>query len=144
MKVFSTLVCRYSLIPTSIASFWTKMIYIFKNLYKLNSFWKERTENNKLNKSIALRVSIIAQSVKSLPEMQETQVWFLSWKDPLEQEMATPSSIFVWRIPWTEEPGGLQSMGSQVDTTERLSAHTHIVFIYFPSSLCLLYINFQC
>ena len=45
--------------------------------------------------------------------MQETQVRFLGQKDPLEKEMATHSSILAWRIPWTEEPGGLQSMGSQ-------------------------------
>ena len=51
--------------------------------------------------------------IKSLPEMQETQVQFLSWEDSLEKGMATHSSILVWRIPWTEEPGGLQSMGSQ-------------------------------
>ena len=43
--------------------------------------------------------------------MQETQVWSLGWEDPLEKEMATHSSIIVWEIPWTEEPGGLQSMG---------------------------------
>ena len=50
--------------------------------------------------------------------MQETQVWFLGWEDPLEKEMATRSSILVWRIPWTEELGRLQSMGSQeLDTT---------------------------
>ena len=45
--------------------------------------------------------------------MQETQVQFLGWEDPLEKEMATHSSIFAWRIPWTEEPGRLQSMGFQ-------------------------------
>ena len=45
--------------------------------------------------------------------MQETWVWFLDWEDPLEKEMATYSSILAWEIPWTEEPGGLQSMGSQ-------------------------------
>ena len=45
--------------------------------------------------------------------MQETQVQFLPWEDPLEKEMATLSSILVWEIPWTEEPGGLQSVGSQ-------------------------------
>ena len=55
----------------------------------------------------------IAQLVKNLPAMQETWVWFLGWEDPLEKEMATHSSIPAWRIPWTEEPGGLQSMGSQ-------------------------------
>ena len=45
--------------------------------------------------------------------MWETQVQFLGWEDPLEEEMATHSSILAWRIPWSEEPGGLQSMGSQ-------------------------------
>ena len=50
--------------------------------------------------------------------MQETWVRFLEWEDPLEKEMATHCSILAWRIPWTEEPGRLQSMGSQeLDTT---------------------------
>ena len=57
--------------------------------------------------------SLIAQSVKNLPAVQETQVQFLGQEDPLEKEMATHSSILAWRIPWTEEPGGLQSMGLQ-------------------------------
>ena len=57
------------------------------------------------------RVSLVAQSVKNLSAMQETQVRFLGQEDPLEKEMATDSSILAWRIPWTEEPGGLQSMG---------------------------------
>ena len=51
--------------------------------------------------------------VKNLPAMQETQVQFLGWEDPLEEEIATHSSILAWRIPWTEKPGGLQSIGSQ-------------------------------
>ena len=51
--------------------------------------------------------------VKSLPAMQETQVQSLGRGDPLEKGMATHSSILAWRIPWTEEPGGMQSMGSQ-------------------------------
>ena len=55
----------------------------------------------------------IAQMVKNLPAMQETWVRSLGWEDPLDKEMATPSSILAWRKPWTEEPGGLQSMGSQ-------------------------------
>ena len=53
------------------------------------------------------------QTVKNLPAMQETQVGSLGWEDPLEKGMATHSSILAWRIPWTEEPGRLQSMGSQ-------------------------------
>ena len=55
----------------------------------------------------------IAQSVKNLPAVQETQVRSLGWEDPLEKEMATHSSILAWKMSLTEEPGGLQSMGSQ-------------------------------
>ena len=55
----------------------------------------------------------MAQSVKSLPAIRETWVQSLGWEDSLEKEMATHSSIFAWRIPWTEEPTGLQSIGSQ-------------------------------
>ena len=51
--------------------------------------------------------------VKNLPAMQEVRVQLVGWEDPLEKEMATHSSILVWEIPWTEEPGGLQSVGSQ-------------------------------
>ena len=51
--------------------------------------------------------------VKNLPAVQETGVQSLGWEDPLEKEMATHSSILAWRIPWIEETGGLQSMGSQ-------------------------------
>ena len=57
-------------------------------------------------------VSLVAQMVKNPPAMQETWVRTLGWEDPLEEGMATHSSILAWRIPRTEEPGGLQSMGS--------------------------------
>ena len=57
--------------------------------------------------------SLVAQMVKRLPTMQETQVQSLGREDPLEKEMATHSSILAWKIPWMEEPGRLQSMGSQ-------------------------------
>ena len=55
----------------------------------------------------------MAQIVKNLPAVRETQVQSLGQEDPLEEEMATHSSILAWKIPWTEEPGGLQAMGSQ-------------------------------
>ena len=60
-----------------------------------------------------LPYSILAQSVKNWPAMWETQVQFLDQEDPLEKAMATHLSILAWRIPWTEEPGRPQSMGSQ-------------------------------
>ena len=59
----------------------------------------------------------LSQTVKNLPAMQETQVQSLGQKDPLEKGMATHSSTLAWRIPWTEEPGRLQSMGSQKSQT---------------------------
>jgi len=59
-----------------------------------------------------LQAFLVAQTVKNLPVMQETWVRLLGQKDPLENGMATNSNILAWRIPWTEEPGGLQSMGS--------------------------------
>ena len=63
------------------------------------------------------------------PAMQETQVWSLGWKDLLEEEMATHSSILTWRIPWTEEPGRLQCMGSQRighDCSDWAHTHTYV------------------
>ena len=60
-----------------------------------------------------MAASLVAQMVRSPPSTQETWVRSLGQEDPLEKAMATHSSILVWRIPWTEKPGGLQSMGSQ-------------------------------
>ena len=57
--------------------------------------------------------TLVAQMVKHLPTMRETRVQFLGWEALLEKEMATHSSTLAWKIPWTEEPGRLQSMGLQ-------------------------------
>ena len=79
--------------------------------------------------------SLIAQSVKNLPAMQEMQFPSLGWKI-LEEEMATHSGIFVWKIPWTKEPGWLQSTGSQEpDTTQQLNHHRDD---YIQNVKCLL------
>ena len=93
------------------------------------------------------RASLVAQSVKNLPAMQETWVRFLGWEDPLEKKTAIHSSIRTWKIPWTKEPGGLQSMGSQEsDTTWQLNHHHHhhLQGIFLsqgsnPHLLCLLH-----
>ena len=66
---------------------------------------------------LANRASPVAQMVKNPPAMPETGVQSLGWEDTLEKEMAIHSSILAWRIPWTEEPGGLQSMGLQESDT---------------------------
>ena len=80
------------------------------------------------------RAPLGAQTVENLPAMQETQVQSLGREDPLEKGIATHSSILAWRVPWTEEPGGLQSMGLQrvghdwmthTDTHTHTHTHTH-------------------
>ena len=84
-----------------------KIIWWFKHQYRLSG------------------TSLVAQLVKNLPAVQETQVLSLGREDPLEEGMATLSSILVWRNPWTEDPGWLQSMGSAKSQTllKRLSMH---------------------
>ena len=86
---------------------------------------------------LVIWASLVVQTVKNLPAMQETWVQSLGWEDPLEKGKATHSSILAWRVPWTEEPGGLQSMGLQ-RVRHRLSD-----FHFTPSSF-LTFIYFQC
>ena len=78
---------------------------------------------------------MVAQTVKHLPAMWGTRVWSLGWEDPLEKEMATHSSILAWRIPWTEKPGRLWSMGSQSWT--RLSDFTFAFLVSFGMRLMM-------
>ena len=83
----------------------------------------DTTEQLSFNFILSSWASLVAQMVKNLPSMQEIQVQSLGWENHLEKEMSTHSNILAWRIPWTEEPGGLQAMGSQWvghNTTERL------------------------
>ena len=69
-----------------------------------------------------MRTSLVAQAVKNLPAVQETQVRSLGWEDPLEKEMATHSTILAWRIPGIEEPGGYSPWGlKESNMTERLT-----------------------
>ena len=76
--------------------------------------------------------------VKNLPAMQETWVWSLDWEDSWEKEMATHSSILACRIPWTEEPAGLQSSCKESNMTEYTHRHSYVVmFVY--SFVCLIF-----
>ena len=73
--------------------------------------------------------SLLALTVKNLPEMQETQIQSLDQEDPLEKGMATYSNTLTWRSPWIEKPGELQSMvPKESDTTERLTLHFNYLF----------------
>ena len=89
--------------------------------------WLKRLSSSSIGDRWA---SLVAQTVKRLPTMQETRVWSLGQEDPLEKEMATHSNIHAWKIPWTEEPGGLQSMGSQ------RVGHDWATSLQFTSSRC--------
>ena len=105
----------------------------------------QRTRRCQLNNlPFGLLGLLVAQTVKNLPAMQETQVWSLHWEEPLETGLATHSGIPAWRIPWTEEPGGLQSMGSQrvvhdwvtntltFSLTHRKCTDKVVISIFFP------------
>ena len=117
------------------------------------SVWTERAGcdfgNNKHGPQhvdcLEARASLVAQTAKNLPAMQETQVWSLGWEDPLEKGMATRSSILAWRIPCTEEPGGLQSMGSWVkhDWAINTSAQSSEKARIFPCVSQLLLFHFS-
>ena len=82
--------------------------------------------------------SLVAQRLKRLPAMQETWVRSLGQEDPLEKEMATHSSILAWRIPRTEEPGGLQSTGSQRVRHDRATFTFSLHFVWNISLYCLV------
>ena len=76
---------------------------------------------------MGFRASLVAQTIKYLPAMRDTQVRSLGGEDPLEKDMTTHSSTLAWKIPWMEEPGGLQSMGSRrVGSAERLHFHFQV------------------
>ena len=99
--------------------------FFFKNFFsKLLGF----SLNIFLFKNIcSMLVSLVAQVVKNSPAVQETWVQSLGWEVPLEKEMATDSRILAWEVPWSEEPGGLQPMGSQrVDMPEWLTHTQHV------------------
>ena len=94
-------------------------------MYTLN-FWSS------LAQLLGTEASLVAQTVKCLPTMRETRVRSLGQEDSLEKERATHSSILAWRISWTEEPGGLQSMG--LHTTEQLHSLHFSLAIFLVSN----------
>ena len=97
-----------------------------------NSPWRKQFS---CSPTINFWASLVAQRLKRLPPMQETQVRSLGWEDPLEKEMVTHSSIFAWRIPWTEKPGMLQSTGSQRVRRDWATSLTHSTINFHPSFL---------
>ena len=85
------------------------MVVFFMEKILLHHYILTKLENREV--IFVTKTSLVAQTVKRLPKTQEIQVQSLGQKDPLEKEMATHSSILAWKIPWTEEPGGPQTMG---------------------------------
>ena len=93
------------------------MTYMQSSSYEMLSWMNHKLESRLLEEisttSDIQMISLVAQLVKNVPAVQETPVRFLGQEDPLEKGMATHSSTLAWKIPWTEEPGRLQSMGLQ-------------------------------
>ena len=87
------------------------MVVFFMEEILLHHYILTKLENREV--IFVTKTSLVAQTVKRLPKMREIWIQSLGQKDPLEKEMATHSSTLAWKIPWTEEPGGLQTMGSQ-------------------------------
>ena len=117
---------------------WLLIIWNFKKCFSWSIFDLQYCVSFRHTvKWFGTRGSLVAQRLKPLPAMRETWVHSLGREDPLEKEMATHSSTLTWKSSWTEEPGRLQSTGSQkIETTERLHFHFHMyisIFFYFFS-----------
>ena len=91
--------------------------------FRWGSEMAEKQMGSGHQENLSLVASLVVQKVKNPPAVQETRVWSLNWEDPLEKGMATHSSILARRIPWTEEPGGLQSMGKHRVRHDWMSTH---------------------
>ena len=87
-----------------------KNYFLKKKISSEETVLRTATDAKKITKNLAF---LVAQTVKRLPTMRETRLRSLGWKDPLEKEKATHSSILAWKIPWTEQLGRLHSMGPQ-------------------------------
>ena len=106
---------RGSLVPFEFLPLEWYHLHIWGCWYFSQQSWSQIRSHPAPHLAWCTLVSLMVQMVKKLSAMQETHVLPLGWEDPLEKRMATGSSILAWRIPWTEEPGGLQSAGSQTD-----------------------------
>ena len=111
-------------------------ILYFVNIHYM--IFKKQTNYVLWDLSETVQASLVVQTVKCLPAMRETQVRSLGRKDPLEKEMATHFSTVAWRIPQTEEPGGLQSMGSQRvgDDWATSLSHRYVLNMALGSEMC--------
>ena len=110
--------CGYAhVFPSSFAFYCSNLFELTRSLmflpYAFFLWWVSRALQNVYVTPSAFWASLVAQTVKRLPAVRETWVQSLGWEDPLEKGMATHSSTLAWKIPWVEEPGRLQSMGSQ-------------------------------
>ena len=114
---------------------WVSYTYVCINMY---SFLKAFSSIIAYYKIVSRVAFLMAHMVKNLPAIWKTQVWSLRWKDPLERGMATHSSILAWRIPWTEETGGLQSMGLQ-RVRHDWATNTFTFPVLYSRSLLVIY-----
>ena len=100
------------LYPQMLTEFSNMSLYQRKQVVEIHMWYKQASLKRRIQEPLYTN-TLMAQMVKNLRTMEETQVQSLGWEEPLEKGMATKSSILAWRIQWIEEPGGLQSVGSQ-------------------------------
>ena len=105
--------CRFLMLPRWLV---VKNPPVMQETWVPSLGWEDLLEKGMATHSSILGASLVAQMVKRLPAMQETRVQALGQEDILEKGMATHSSILAWKIPWTQKPGRVQSMGSQSQT----------------------------
>ena len=112
--------------PNKIKTLPPNSVYILRAQHCLRPFTTAISLNYNYNPmwQVCFDRVMVAQMVKHLPAVRETQVWSLGWEDPLEKEMATHSSTLAWKIPWTEEPVRLQYMGSQRVRHNWMTSHS--------------------
>ena len=132
-----------------VSQFW--VCHVFQSLSEsrlplVDKGWKYTCMLNSLSIHTHMWASQVAQWVKNLPavqEMQEKWIQFLVQEDPLEEGTATHSSILAWRIPWTEEPGGLQSVGHKEWDVTKVTEHTHTPLCEYCWSSLHFFISFE-
>ena len=110
---------------------WVIYLYIYIIQIHYQNYWVKGYALSGISHTHIHRTFLVAQMVKRLPKMRKTQVQSLGQEDLLEKEMATHSSILAWKIPWTEEPGGLQSMGSQRVRHDWATSLSHFTFMHW-------------
>ena len=124
--------------------FWSQHLYLLSLRRTMAHILNVYIRMSSINVTLTYLTSLVGQTVKHLSTLWETQVWSLGWENPLEKEMAIHSSTIAWKIPWTEEPGRLQSLGLQRVGHDWATLLYFDIFTFLLGSLCIMKSNTIC